>query len=211
MHTAALTRLARRLPLILTIAALAVAALIVRNWAYVTTYRLYLAQRADGAVRSSATERFDIEGARVVPQIVSRDDDLIAFKTAVGQPSTLRVGIRPAGRAVYEVRWRDGTTVELLARGDVSNPVTVTHQIPARPGVIELASRGSLTWVDPRIVRDLRAGPHLLAIVLLLTGSFALSRRHDPSRPRARPPTVSSGSEGWRSRAASRSASSRSR
>jgi hypothetical protein len=180
VHTAALIRFVRRLPLILMIAALAVTALVVRNWAYVTTYRLYLAQRSGGAARSAAAERFDIEGARVVPQILSRDDDVIAFKTAIGQPSTLRVGVRPAGQAAYEIRWRDGTTVELLARGVVSTPVTVTHAIPARPGFVELASQGSLTWVDPRIVRDLRAGPHLLAIVLLLAGSFALSRRRDP-------------------------------
>ena len=48
----------------------AVAALIVSNWAYVTTYRLYLDN--DRTVRSSAAERFDIEGARVVPNPLAR-------------------------------------------------------------------------------------------------------------------------------------------
>ena len=175
-----MTRFARRLPLILAISALAVALLIVRNWAYVTTYRLYLSQRVDNAARSAAAQRFDIEDARVVPQIVSRDDDLIAFKTAVGRPSTLRVGVRPSGRAGYEVRWREGSTVELLARGEVSAPVTVTHAIPARAGVLEFVSHGSLTWIDPRVVRDLRVMPHVLAIALLLAGSLALSRRRWP-------------------------------
>ena len=173
-------RLVRRLPLILAILALFVALLIARNWAYVTTYRLYLPQRVDNAARSAAAQRFDIEDASVVPQIVSREDDLIAFKTAVGRPSTLRVGVRPSGRASYEVRWRDGSTVELLARGTVSAPVAVTHAIPARAGVIEFVSHGSVTWIDPRIVRDLRVLPHVLTIVLLLAGSLALSGRRGP-------------------------------
>jgi hypothetical protein len=178
---AALTRVTHRLPLILAIGALAVGTLVVRNWAYVTTYRLYLGQRSDGTLRSAAAQRFDIEDGSVIPQILSREDDVIAFKAAVGQPSTLHVEVRPTGQAAYEIRWRDDQTVELLARGDVSTPVTVTHAIPARPGYVELASRGSLTWVDPRIVRDLRFGPHLLAIALLLAGSLALSRRRDPA------------------------------
>ena len=182
-----LTRFARRLPLILALSAACVGLLIVRNWAYVTTYRLYLSQRADSAAHSAAAQRFDIEGARVVPQIVSRDDDLIAFKTAIGRPSTLRVEVRPSGRAAYEIRWREGATVELLAQGEVSAPATVTHAIPARAGVVEFVSHGPLTWIDPRVVRDLRVVPHLLAIALLLAGSLALSRRRPwPDQPRGR-------------------------
>ncbi|HEX3646673.1 MAG TPA: hypothetical protein VHT95_13755, partial [Vicinamibacterales bacterium] len=181
VHAAAMARFARRrLPAILTIAALAVTALVVRNWAYVTTYRLYLAQRSNGTARSAAVQRFDIEDGRIVPKIASRDDDVIAFKTAVGRPSTLRVVVRPASRAAYEIRWRDGATVDVLARGDASAPVTVTHAIPARPGVVELVSQGSLAWVDPRIVRDLHAGPHLLTIMLLLAGALVLSERGAP-------------------------------
>src|SRR5471032_2201989 len=115
-----MSRFVRVLPRILSIVALAIGLLIFRNWAYVSTYRLYLSQRADHAVRSAAAQRFDIEEAHVVPQIVSRDDDLIAFKTAVGRRSTLIVDVRPSGRAGYEIRWRDGSTVEVLARDDVS-------------------------------------------------------------------------------------------
>ena len=154
--------------------------LIVRNWAYVTTYRLYLSQRADRAASSAAAQRFDIEGARVVPQIVSRDDDMIAFKTAIGRPSTLRVDIRPSGRAAYEIRWRDGSTVELLASGDITTPTSVTHAIPARIGGLEFVSHGSLTWIDPRVIRDLRIAPHVAVMVLLLGASLALSRRRRP-------------------------------
>jgi GDSL-like Lipase/Acylhydrolase family len=165
---------------ILAISALAVAVLLVRNWAYVTTYRLYLPQRVDDAARSSAAQRFDIEAARVVPQIVSRDDDVITFKTAVGKPSTLHVAVRPSGPVHYEIRWRDGSTVETLAGGEVSTPVTIVHAIPARDGMLEFVSRGSLAWIDPRLVRDLRVIPHIVAIGLLLAGSFALARRRGP-------------------------------
>ena len=180
VNTHLLTRFGRRLPLILAIGALAVGLLIVRNWAYVTTYRLYLSQRADSGAHSAAAQRFDIEGASVVPQIVSRDDDLIAFKTAIGRPSTLWVDVRPSGRAAYQIRWRDGSTVDTLARGDVTAPITITHAIPARAGIVEFVSHGSLTWIDPRVVRDLRVAPHLVAVVLLLAGSLALWRQRGP-------------------------------
>src|SRR4029079_1555648 len=51
--------------------------------------------------------------------------------------------------------------------------------LPAFEGVLELANHGSLTWVDLRIVRNLRFVPHLIAIALLVCLSFAL-RRLDP-------------------------------
>ena len=167
----------RRLPFLLTISALAVGLLIVRNWAYVTTYRLYLSQRVDAASHSAAAQRFDIEDAIVVPQIASRGDDVIAFKAAVGRPSTLHVGVRPSGPVGYEIRWRDGAEVAVLARGEAAAPLTVVRQIPARAGVLELVSHGSITWVDPQLVRDLRVAPHLLAIALLLAGAAATARR----------------------------------
>jgi hypothetical protein len=170
-------RFTQRLPTILAICALAVGLLIVRNWAYVTTYRLYLTQRADTGAHSAAAQRFDIEGARVVPQIVSRDDDVIVFKTAIGKPSTLHVDARPAGTVRYEIRWREGSTVTPLAQGELTAPATIVRAIPASAGVIEFVSHGSLTWIDPRLVRDLRVAPHLIAIALLVAASMALSRR----------------------------------
>jgi hypothetical protein len=168
-----------RLPFLLTIIALAVGLLIVRNWAYVTTYRLYLSQRVDGASHSAAAQRFDIEDAVVVPQIASRGDDVIAFKTAVGRPSTLYLGVRPSGTAAYEIRWRDGAGSAVLARGEAAAPLTIVRQVPARAGVLELVGHGPITWIDPRLVRDLRVAPHLIAIALLLTGAAATSRRHE--------------------------------
>src|SRR4029453_11567175 len=76
-------------------AQVAVVLLIVRNWAYVTTYRLFLDRRI-GAAASAAAQQFDIEGARVVPLIVTRGADRVAFATQVGKDSTLHAVLRPA-------------------------------------------------------------------------------------------------------------------
>jgi hypothetical protein len=49
-----------------------------KQWAYVTTYRLYLDHRVDDAADSTATQRFDVEEGRVQnrdarrPGLVSR-------------------------------------------------------------------------------------------------------------------------------------------
>lgn len=40
---------------------LAIVLLIGRNWAYVTTYRLYLDRRIDSSDRSAAAQSFDID------------------------------------------------------------------------------------------------------------------------------------------------------
>jgi hypothetical protein len=176
VRSSRLAWLVQKLPLILILIATGIGLLIVRNWAYVTTYRLYLSQRDGAASRSAAAQRFDIEGARVVPQIVTREDDLIAFKTAIGRRSTLRVEVRPSGRTAYEIRWRTGSATETLARGDASVPTSLVVAIPAEEGFVELASHGSVTWIDPRLIRDLRFKPHLIAIVLLLAAALLLTR-----------------------------------
>jgi len=47
----------------LVVAQLVVVLLIARNWAYVTTYRLYLDDRLGGGAGSDAVQRFDVEGS----------------------------------------------------------------------------------------------------------------------------------------------------
>ncbi len=157
-----MTRLIARLPHLFLIGAFAVALLIARNWAYVTTYRTYLNQRVDEASRSAAAQRFDIEGTHVVPQIAMRDDDRVSFTTALGRPSTFRVQVRPVERAHYEIRWHDAVGDRVLSQGDVTAPANVTGAIPPGGGRIELIGHGSLTWIDPRFERDFRVAPHLL-------------------------------------------------
>ena len=79
----------------LLVAQVAVVLLIARNWAYVTTYRLFLDRRI-AATASAAAQQFDIEGARVVPLIVTRGADRVAFATQVGRDSTVRATLRPS-------------------------------------------------------------------------------------------------------------------
>ena len=83
----------------LLVAQVVVVLLIARNWAYVTTYRLFLDRRI-AAVASTAAQQFDIEGARVVPLIVTRGADRVAFATQVGKDST----VPPARRGAVGAR-----------------------------------------------------------------------------------------------------------
>jgi len=75
----------------LVIAQIAIALLVIRNWFYVTTYRLYLDQRLGDVQRSTAVQRFDIESRRIVPQIATSDRERITFRVGVSRPSTLHV------------------------------------------------------------------------------------------------------------------------
>src|SRR5437660_10480311 len=99
-------RLALALAGALVAAEVVLSVFILRDIGYVTTHRLFISQRIDDPAHSGATQRFDIEGARVVPQIATRDADRITFRTAIGYPSVLRVGIRVTGRAGCAVHSR---------------------------------------------------------------------------------------------------------
>ena len=185
-------RLDRELPRVLVIAEIALGVWIFHNIAYVTTYRLYISHRVDSPSRSAAAQRFDIEGSRVVPQIVlgttrgsehgdtSNISDYVAFESTLGRHTTLFAGLRPADRARYEIRWRRadaGGRVRILAAGEGATAAGLAVPVPAEPGIVELASDGPLTWVDPRLVRDLRVMPHALALTILLCVSAVVARR----------------------------------
>ncbi|HEV8346944.1 MAG TPA: hypothetical protein VGQ16_10240 [Vicinamibacterales bacterium] len=203
-------RLARHLPRVLLIAEIVLGFWIFHDVAYVTTYRLYISHRIDSPSRSAAAQRFDIEGSRVVPQIVMRpvkhyksDEsdslhlsgnsatsnffDSVAFESTLGHPSTLYAGLRTAGRARYEIRWRrgdpgsPGNIARILAAGEAANATSVAVPVPAEAGIVELVSDGPLTWVDPRLVRDLRIVPLALALTILLCFSAVLARRRTAS------------------------------
>ena len=175
----------RRIRLALIIWQVAIALLVLRDWAYVTTYRLYLDQRADeaGDVRqSTAAQRFDVEGRRVIPQIAARDRDRIAFTAAVGRPSALHVSLRPIDRARYEIRFEAGGVDRLLAQGETSVPISVVCRLPSGTGTVTFINDGSLTWVDPRIERDFEVLRHAVELAALLIAWVWL---HPGSEPRA--------------------------
>src|SRR3981081_923166 len=150
----------------LFIAQLAVALLVLRNWAYVTTFRLYLEQRTDDGGHSTATQQFDIEGSRVVPRIVTHGREHITFPSPIGQDSTIHVNVRPSGRARYEIALRDRLGRRVLARGDIRTVTAVTCPFPTGNGVLELAADDALEWIDPRIVRDLQVGRHCIVLTM---------------------------------------------
>jgi len=154
--------------------------LLVRNFFYVTTGRLYL--DGQGVEASSATERYVVEGGdsppgRVVPQILTGEDGRMRFPVHIGQPSTVRFEARPAGRASYEIALVGGGTRTVVARGAAERAVAVSHSLPPFEGSLELASHGAMTWADPRIVRDFRFAPHLAALAALAALSLVVSRR----------------------------------
>ena len=155
----------------------ALAVWICRDAANVTTYRLYLNTRADAA-HSNAVERFDVEGSRVVPQVAVRDShDRIEFPSGGGWPGTIRVEVRPAERARYELRWHDADSELVLARGESATPAEIAVAIPARRGSVDLINDGALAWIDPRIVTDLRVIKRAVALAMLIAVSIALWRR----------------------------------
>ena len=174
----------------LLVAQVAVVLLIARNWAYVTTYRLFLDRRI-AAAASAAAQQFDIEGTRVVPLIVTRGADRVAFATQVGKDSTVRATLRPAtsklnrgpasdggpaGPTTYAVEWHHGSARRVLAQGTISEPTDIACAYPGGTGVIEFVSDGAVTWVDPRVVRDLRFVPHALTLAILFLCSLAFTR-----------------------------------
>jgi len=145
----------------------AVLLLMAKDWAYVPTFRLFLDQR-DASAPSASGQQFGIEDGRVVPTIVTRGADRVAFATEIGQNSTIHVGIRPAGRVTYSVEWHRGQTRRVLAHGTADGPTAITCDYPTGTGVVELVSDGAMTWVDPRVVRNLPLSPYGWAAVFLL-------------------------------------------
>jgi lysophospholipase L1-like esterase len=159
----------------LLVAQVAVVLLIARNWAYVTTYRLFLDRRM-AITASAAAQQFDIEGARVVPLIVTRGADRVAFATQIGKDSTIHAVLRPASSTTYAIEWHHGSEHRVLAQGTVSEPTDIACAYPGGTGVIELVSHGAVTWVDPRVVRDLRFVPHALTLAILFLCWIAFTR-----------------------------------
>ncbi len=168
-------QLAHRLPRILLIAEFAVVLSMLRDISYVTTHRLYIDRRVGDTTKSSAVERFDIEGARVLPQIAVRDTDRIAFRSTLAWPSTLHVDLRPAGSVRYEIRWHDGASTRQLTRGDTTVVTHISQPIPAGSGLVEFDTQGPLTWADPRLVSSLRITGRAIVLTLLAIVSIAMS------------------------------------
>jgi len=159
---------------------LVVSALIARQWAYVTTYRLYI-DRAVGGTFSAATQQFAIDAGRVVPHIVTRTPERLAFANPPAEPLTFEGDLQPTKTPVrYAVRWRDGHTQYVLATGVATGRIFVSRATPSNHGVLELETDGPAAWIDARLVRGMRVGRHLAVLGLLMAVSVFLHRRASP-------------------------------
>src|ERR1051326_7676025 len=97
----------RATPHVLLIAILATAFAAFREWANVSTYRFYLDHRIDDARGSTATQRFDLDRDRVLPQLPLRDDR-VAFDAGLPRRAIVRAIVTPdGGPATYELRARE--------------------------------------------------------------------------------------------------------
>ena len=167
----------RRVLRLLLLIELVVVALIARQWAYVTTYRLFV-DRAAGATQSAATQQFGIDSSRVVPRIVTRKPERLTFTSPVAEPLTFRADIQAMKTPVrYAVRWRDGATQQVLETGVVTTRVSISRAPPASGGVFELEADGPAAWIDARVVRGMRVGRHLVVLLLLIAASAFINRQ----------------------------------
>jgi lysophospholipase L1-like esterase len=170
--------LARALPRLVLLAATCVSFATARAWVTACTHRLYLDERADVGSSSEARQRFVVEDARVVPQILSQGTDAFRFRGPDSRGGRLRFRVRPEGPAAIEVRWSDGQRSEVLVRQAVTEPLELTRRLPADGGVLDLASQGTVTWSDLRVEDSLPLWPHVVMLVLLAVLALALPRAH---------------------------------
>ena len=156
---------------------LIVVALILRQWAYATTYRLYLDQDIGRARQSTVTQQFELEGGQVVPRLVTRKNECLAFPNPVGANALVRTELVPARALRYAVAWRTAAGRQILAGGAVAGRISISTRVPQGPGVLELETDAPAIWLDPRLVRGMHVGPHVIALLLLAFLSRTLYRR----------------------------------
>ncbi len=140
------------------------------QWLCVSTYRLYLDEkRAPEMLASrSARQRFDLAGDRVVPQIVSAEDERLSFPVGFARPSRLHLKVIPKNQATFEIALIEGGSRRVFSRQRVSGPTEISERLPATNGVLELANEGDLEWSDPRVVVGASVAPTVLGILGVL-------------------------------------------
>jgi len=177
----ALRRLLYRIVLVL---AFVVMALIVRQWAYVTTYRLYL-DRAVNAREHSATQHFDIDRRLVVPSVVTREPERLVFRNPTNEAVTARVDIDATAPANYAIASRRGRQRQILASGRVTARAAIAAAVPANTEFLEVETDAPATWIDLRVVRGMHVGRHVVGLLLLVLAWVALDSGAPPRERQA--------------------------
>ncbi len=171
------SRVARPLSRLLFVGELIILALIARQWANLTTYRLYLDHERGVAVQSMVTQRFDLDGRQVVPRIVTRQGECLSFPNPLGANVAVHAGLQPGRPVHYTVAWRTDRGRQVLAAGLATAPISISHRLPETSGTLELETDGPATWTDPRLVRGLRITANVVELIVLLLLSWALNAR----------------------------------
>jgi hypothetical protein len=165
------------LPRLIFAIELFVVVLIARQYAYVTTYRLYLAHEIGGARQTTVTQRFELENGRVVPRLVTRQTQRLVFSNPVDVDATVQTELQPTKPVRYSIAWRDGARRQILADGVAVGRVSITRGVPSGAGVVEFETDGPAAWNDPRLVRSMHVRRHVVVLALLIVTSYVLSKR----------------------------------
>jgi lysophospholipase L1-like esterase len=170
--------LARWLPRIVLLAQAVVSVALVRAWLNGGTYQLYLADRADAPSSSDARQRFVVEGARVVPQILTHESDGFRFLLPDARRGELRFRARTGDRATIQVSWADGQRQETLGRRELAGQDDIAYRLPAPGGALDLSSQGTVVWSELRVEEAFPWWPHATMLALLFAVGWLLPRSH---------------------------------
>ncbi len=161
---------------------LIVLALMAKQWAYVTTSRLFLDHALTGR-QSAVTQRFDVDDRQVIPRIATREGARVSFGANADLPATIQTGLEAIAPVHYEIAWQAATGRHILAAGRADGRTAIAGPVPAAPGVLELSTDGPASWVDPRLVGRLQIGREL-SLLLVLALVFWLLNRGAEARDR---------------------------
>ena len=160
----------RRLWQLLMLGQCVLALALIWQWLCVSTYRLYLEERQPlrAPMHASARQRFEVCGDRVEPQILTTEEDHVAFSIDFPWPSQLHVRAVPSSQAEIEIAVVEQGARRTLFRRTLSEATQIAQPLPPTTGVLELSNRGEVRWSDPRVVHDRNNGPWLLGLTALL-------------------------------------------
>lgn len=143
---------------------------VAKQWLFVGTFRLYLDRGSEpsSSIGPRASQRFDIVGGRVQPQILTTEDERLSFPVAFPWRSHLEVRVVPVSRATVEVAVVERGHRLILTRRSLAEPADITLRLPPVTGQLELVNQGALRWSDPRVVQH-------MAVTLELAGLLAIA------------------------------------
>ena len=140
------------------------------DWLSAQSKRLYSDGPDAPAWRSGIVEQlFPIHGTEVVPIIECRGEGRFVFHLDPGVPRRLTYAIEHKSAASYEIFFQHGGERRRLIAEKLTR--TRSHQIwvPREAGDLEFVTRGTLTWLDLRLVRPVFLWPVYCAIGLGLS------------------------------------------